>query len=135
MPGVRQIFQGYRAGLRKRTLIFSVWMTIPKCDCLCEHSVTALHFLLFQNCNRISLLALLPPYKLLLLNQNTQKKHGIWNDIPIFLAFSLQNHSQKSVFFFSCWLPHLSLCSSPAMVPGGMTMSLLPLLLPSRTSS
>lgn len=55
---------------------------------------------------------------------------------PSFQFFPCKiNHSQKSDFFISCWLPHLSLCSSPAMVPGSMTMPLLPLLLPTRTNS
>lgn len=109
MPEVQQIFQCNRAGVRKRTLIFSVWMTVPKCHCLCEHSMTALHFLLLQNYNPISLLALFSTKQLLLLNQNTQKKDGIWNNILIFLVFPLKNHTQKSAFFFSCWLLHLSL--------------------------
>lgn len=55
---------------------------------------------------------------------------------PSFWLFPCKiNHSQKSDFFFSCWLPPFSLCSSPAMLPGSTMVSLLPLLLPSRTKS
>lgn len=136
MPEVRHIFQGYRAGLRQRTLIFSVWMTIPNCHCLCEHSVTALHFLLFHNYNSISLLALSPLSNFYFWIRTLRRKMVYGIIFPSFWLFPCKiNHSQKSDFFFSCWLPPFSLCSSPAMLPGSMTVSPLPLLLPSRTKS